>query len=138
MYMKSPIHNCPTPDVLGRNNKANSEDRLMGVSNAADGPSKLCLLIFAFMEKEVILNLEKFSFPSEVLFSPVAGNTKKGYFTIVITACRVQQFDLPEVITFWFGNNNLHKNCQLGKFKSEVNLQQFYHTSYKHQHIPTF
>ena len=45
MYMKSPIHNCPTPDLLGRNNKANSEDRLMGVSNAADGPSKLCLLI---------------------------------------------------------------------------------------------
>ncbi|XP_072038562.1 uncharacterized protein [Amphiura filiformis] len=38
MYMKSPIHNCPTPDLLGRNNKGNNDDRLMGVSNAADGP----------------------------------------------------------------------------------------------------
>ena len=37
MYMKSPIHVCPTPDLLGRNR---GDERLIGISNAADGPSK--------------------------------------------------------------------------------------------------
>ncbi|XP_001191000.4 uncharacterized protein LOC755639 [Strongylocentrotus purpuratus] len=35
IYQTSPIHNCPLPDLLGRGVKNN---RLMGVSNAADGP----------------------------------------------------------------------------------------------------
>ncbi|XP_071485699.1 uncharacterized protein [Diadema antillarum] len=35
IYQTAPIHNCPLPDLLGRGVKDN---RLMGVSNAADGP----------------------------------------------------------------------------------------------------
>lgn len=47
IYQTSPIHNCPLPDLLGRGVKNN---RLVGVSNAADGPSEY-LPIFKFMSR---------------------------------------------------------------------------------------
>ncbi|XP_071961619.1 uncharacterized protein [Antedon mediterranea] len=34
LYMTSPIHCCPIPDIIGRN----VQDKLLGVTNAVDGP----------------------------------------------------------------------------------------------------
>ncbi|XP_063952895.1 uncharacterized protein LOC129255695 [Lytechinus pictus] len=54
IYQTSPIHNCPLPDLLGRGVKNN---RLIGVSNAADGPKDEPLPVGHYIDSDARLKV---------------------------------------------------------------------------------